>query len=107
MLEECIAQINTIFGRHNIFLGIDDRGHFSCHKINLIFVYFDSKYCIKFLQDMLKNNNNNNGGKTIQQNQQNDPTILDDETLNNGDIYITGSNGTRQISQKEVCIHCI
>lgn len=46
MLEECIAQVNTIFGRHNIFLGIDDRGHFSCHKINLIFVYFDTKYCI-------------------------------------------------------------
>ncbi|KAH9421181.1 hypothetical protein DERP_010122 [Dermatophagoides pteronyssinus] len=105
MLEECIAQVNTIFGRHNIFLGIDDRGHFSCHKINLIFVYFDTKYCIKFLQDMLKNNDNN---KTIQQNNRQTTTIdtsilNDDETfVDNGDnIYITGSNGTRQISQKE------
>lgn len=61
----------------------------------------------KFLQDMLKNNDNN---KTIQQNNRQttiDTSILnDDETfVDNGDnIYITGSNGTRQISQKEVCL---
>lgn len=97
MLEDCMAQINFILGKHNIFLGVDDRGHFSCHKINLIFVYFDPKYCIvskksllnlliskyseiflkKFLQDMLKNNNQQqqqtnklNTGTTIVQNNQ-------------------------------------
>ncbi|KAH9517774.1 hypothetical protein DERF_008407 [Dermatophagoides farinae] len=114
MLEECLSQINSIFGRHNIFLGIDDRGHFSCHKINLIFVYFDPKYCIKFLQDMLKNNNNKDLQTTKHQHQNNrnqhqniDTSILDGNSGDNrfiGDddnIYITGSSGTRQISQKE------
>lgn len=46
MLEEAIAQVNAVLSKHNVFLGLDDRGRYSCHKVELVFVYFDAKYCI-------------------------------------------------------------
>ena len=46
MLEQCIAQVNEVFSKHNVFVGVDDRGRYSCHKVNLVFVYFDAKYCV-------------------------------------------------------------
>ena len=46
MLESCMDKINSMFYKFNILVGIDDRGNLSCHKINLIFVYFDVNSCI-------------------------------------------------------------
>lgn len=46
MLESCMAKVNSMFYKFNILVGIDDRGNLSCHKINLIFVYFDVNPCI-------------------------------------------------------------
>lgn len=46
MLERCMAQVNAMLYKHNILLGIDDKGKLSCHKINLVFVYFDVNSCI-------------------------------------------------------------
>ncbi|KAH8034365.1 hypothetical protein HPB51_023495 [Rhipicephalus microplus] len=34
MLERCIASINSLFFRHKILLGLDDRGKISCHKVH-------------------------------------------------------------------------
>ena len=53
MLEQAIAQVNAVFGRHNIYLGVDDRGRYSCHKVNLIFIYFDTNYCVVCLQNQI------------------------------------------------------
>ena len=46
LLERCISQVNAMLYKYNILLGVDDRGHISCHKIYLVFVYFDVSYCI-------------------------------------------------------------
>ncbi|CAN7990610.1 unnamed protein product [Ixodes pacificus] len=35
MLERCIASINSLFFRHKILLGLDDRGKISCHKVHV------------------------------------------------------------------------
>lgn len=48
-LERCVAGVNRIFVKHNILLGVDDRGHLSCHKVNLCFIYFNAKPCIERL----------------------------------------------------------
>lgn len=45
-LERCLARVNEQFYKYNILLGVDDRGKISCHKINLIFLYFDGTECI-------------------------------------------------------------
>lgn len=54
-LESCVSSVNAIFVKHNLLLGIDDRGHLSCHKINLFFVYFDTSHCVKYLNEMIGN----------------------------------------------------
>lgn len=53
-LEACLQSVNAIFFKHNILLGVDDRGHLSCHKINLFFVYFDTSHCVRYLNQMLE-----------------------------------------------------
>ncbi|KAJ6223248.1 hypothetical protein RDWZM_001793 [Blomia tropicalis] len=105
MLEQCVAQVNAVFSRHNIFMGVDDRGRYSCHKINLVFIYFDAKYCVKYLQDMLANSEQRvTTNRMNNQLNDDDPALV---TLNNAilsidtsDIVITGSE-TRNISQRE------
>lgn len=116
MLEEAIAQVNAVLSKHNVFLGLDDRGRYSCHKVELVFVYFDAKYCIKFLQDMLNNSeqqvNSGGGAGSVRQNnsaQQFDSSSHQQAviTLSNtlqcidtADIIITGAT-PRKLSQKE------
>lgn len=45
-LERCLARVNEQFYKNNIILAVDDKGKISCHKINLIFLYFDGTECI-------------------------------------------------------------
>ena len=45
-MELCMAFINAGMLKHNIILGLDDRGKISCQKVNLCFIYFDSAECI-------------------------------------------------------------
>ena len=45
-MELCMAFINAGLLKHNIILGLDDRGKISCQKVNLCFIYFDSAECI-------------------------------------------------------------
>jgi len=101
MLEQAIAQVNGVFSKHNIFLGVDDRGRYSCHKVNLVFVYFDAKYCVKFLQDMLNNAEPQSADTTrIGKNSLVNFTLNSLQNIDTSDIIITGST-PKNISQKE------
>ena len=52
-LEKCMAFINSSLLKHNIILGVDDRGKLSCQKVNLCFIYLESADCIKKLEQIL------------------------------------------------------
>ena len=41
-----MASVNSSLIKHNLILGVDDRGKLSCHKVNLCFIYFDATECI-------------------------------------------------------------
>ena len=45
-LERCVALVNRVFSKHNILVGVDDRGRLSCHKVNLCFIYFKTQDCV-------------------------------------------------------------
>lgn len=49
-----MAFINSSLLKHNIILGVDDRGKLSCQKVNLCFIYFESADCIKKLEQILE-----------------------------------------------------
>ncbi|CAG2169756.1 unnamed protein product, partial [Oppiella nova] len=95
LLERCISQVNGMLYKYNILLGVDDRGSLSCHKINLIFIYFDVKYCIKFLNDMLENETLATNGQLSTTS-----TIISRMDINTSDITITGTQ-PKSVSQKE------
>lgn len=46
-LEKCMLKVNKNFLKHKILLVSIDRGHISCHKVNLHFIYYDSAECIE------------------------------------------------------------
>lgn len=120
MLESCVGSVNSLFFKHNLLLGVDDRGHLSCHKVNLFFIYFDTSHCIKYLNTMIVDYDNfnsriNNSTNDSSADTRNHPVLditaidLDDE-----DVIITNSAGVnsnlstsgtsyscRRISQKE------
>jgi len=60
-MEACMAFINTDLIKHNIILGLDDRGKISCQKVNLCFIYFDPTECIKKLESILEEKQDENG----------------------------------------------
>ncbi|KRZ62199.1 Vacuolar protein sorting-associated protein 52 -like protein [Trichinella nativa] len=45
-LSACVATVNRFLVRHNLLLCVDDRGKFSCHKIAIVFLYFNLDQCI-------------------------------------------------------------
>ncbi|RWS07066.1 uncharacterized protein B4U79_04036 [Dinothrombium tinctorium] len=98
MLERSVARVNETFIKHNILLGVDDRGKVSCHKVNLTFVYFDVRYCIKYLNDMLENDKRLE--ESAAANQTLPPLNFSQNEIDASDIIITGSSPTR-LSQKE------
>jgi hypothetical protein len=99
-----MAAVNEHFYKSNIILGVDDQGHFSCHKVNLVFVYFDVKPCIRYLSE-LTNLTANNGQATIQvtRDQALPPLDFDRMDIDNEDIVIRGAEGTspKTVSRKE------
>lgn len=92
-LEKCLAMVNKQLMRHKIILSLDDRGKISCHKVNLVFMYFDPAPCITFLNEFIERNEQN--GTTIEPGWE---ARLD---LAVNDIIIQGSNTTR-LSRKQV-----
>ncbi|XP_070395980.1 uncharacterized protein [Dermacentor albipictus] len=112
MLERCIASINSLFFRHKILLGLDDRGKISCHKVHLIFVYFDVSQCIRYLYEMLENQDRQDAldaratGDTTNSARNGAALYPVDRTrmdIDVSDIIITGSSSTTRISQRENC----
>ncbi|KAK8765308.1 hypothetical protein V5799_032082 [Amblyomma americanum] len=110
MLERCIASINSLFFRHKILLGLDDRGKISCHKVHLIFVYFDVSACIRYLYEMLENQDRQDAldaratGDTTNSARNGAALYPVDRTrmdIDMSDIIITGSSSTTRISQRE------
>ncbi|CAN7992994.1 unnamed protein product [Ixodes hexagonus] len=99
MLERCIASINSLFFRHKILLGLDDRGKISCHKVHLIFVYFDVSPCIRYLYEMLENQDRQDAlDARAAALYPVDRARMDIDT---SDIIITGGSSTTRISQRE------
>lgn len=45
-LERCLARVNEHLYKNKILVAVEDKGKLSCHKINLIFMYFDGTECI-------------------------------------------------------------
>ncbi|XP_074597476.1 uncharacterized protein LOC141852375 isoform X2 [Brevipalpus obovatus] len=103
LLEHCLARVNEIFLKNNILFGVDDRGKLSCHKVNLVFVYFDCTYCIKYLNDMIVNDD-----QSGQESSTNPTNSFSWSQLRGdieaADIIITGSNSgshSTRYSQRE------
>ncbi|GAB6025008.1 hypothetical protein CHUAL_010119 [Chamberlinius hualienensis] len=99
-LERCVAQVNKYFIKHKILLGVDDRGKLSCHKVNLIYVYFDCVDCVRKLNEVIENEDkiveDRNEGP---QNKRNDFRARMD--IDESDIIITGNTNTRVQRQTE------
>lgn len=110
-LEKCFATVNRYLHKHNILIGMDDVGEYSCHKINLIFVYFKPNECIGEIKLFLANNDWIVTHSSAQQTASVDVPSTAHLTWNNtmtaidtNDILITG-NAPRSIPQKEVRIN--
>lgn len=93
-LEKCLARVNRQLIKHKILLVLDDRGHISCHKVNLCFLYFDSSQCIQFLNEFLEQTEQN-GGEAIKAGWE---SKLD---IDVNDIVIQGANPVR-VSRRQV-----
>ncbi|XP_055539053.1 uncharacterized protein LOC129726421 isoform X2 [Wyeomyia smithii] len=91
-LERCMARVNKQLIRHKILLVLDDRGHISCHKVNLCFMYFEPSQCISYLNEFIERSEQN--GNTIESGWE---SRLDVTT---NDIVIQGANTTR-LSRKQ------
>ncbi|XP_055601332.1 uncharacterized protein LOC129750129 isoform X2 [Uranotaenia lowii] len=91
-LERCMARVNKQLIRHKILLALDDRGHISCHKVNLCFMYFEPSQCISYLNEFIERCEQN--GNTIEPGWE---TRLD---VAANDIVIQGANTTR-LSRKQ------
>nr|XP_049465508.1 uncharacterized protein LOC120957126 isoform X3 [Anopheles coluzzii] len=91
-LERCMARVNKQLIRHKILLALDDRGHISCHKVNLCFLYFEPSQCISYLNEFIERSEQN--GNTIEPGWE---SRLDVAT---NDIVIQGANTTR-LSRKQ------
>uniref|UniRef100_A0A182NC06 Transmembrane protein 268 n=1 Tax=Anopheles dirus TaxID=7168 RepID=A0A182NC06_9DIPT len=91
-LERCMARVNKQLVRHKILLALDDRGHISCHKVNLCFLYFDPAQCISYLNEFIERSEQN--GNTIE------PGWESRLDVTTNDIVIQGSNTTR-LSRKQ------
>ena len=94
-LERCMARVNKLLIRHKILLALDDRGHISCHKVNLCFIYFDPAQCISYLNEFIERSEQN--GNTIE------PGWERRLDVPISDIIIQGANTTR-LSRKQVSV---
>ncbi|XP_035914988.1 uncharacterized protein LOC118513403 isoform X3 [Anopheles stephensi] len=91
-LERCMARVNKQLIRHKILLALDDRGHISCHKVNLCFMYFEPSQCISYLNEFIERSEQN--GNTIE------PGWESRLDVTTNDIIIQGANTTR-LSRKQ------
>ena len=74
--------------KHNLLLGVDDKGHLSCHKINLYFIYFNLSQCVQFLNDLLVTPVSGNASSRT--NGHLPPIDITNIDIEDGDVIITG-----------------
>uniref|UniRef100_A0A914W7G2 Transmembrane protein 268 n=1 Tax=Plectus sambesii TaxID=2011161 RepID=A0A914W7G2_9BILA len=51
-LHHCVRSANKILIRHNLLVGVEDRGKLSCHKIAIHFIYFRTSDCMSKIMQM-------------------------------------------------------
>lgn len=100
-LERCVAKANQLLMRHNIILGVDDRGKLSCQKTHLCFIYFDTSDCVKKLQSLIEAEENTNQAERNPEEQRRHSEFQSRMDIDDSDIIVTGANTTR-ISRKQV-----
>merc|ERR1712071_578023 len=99
-LEKCVAKANQLLIRHNIILGVDDRGKLSCQKTHLCFIYFDTSDCVKKLQSIIKAEENVSQAEANPEEQRRRTEFHSRMDIDDSDIVVTGANTTR-ISRKQ------
>jgi len=96
-----VAKANQQLIRHNIILGVDDRGKLSCQKTHLCFIYFDTSDCVKKLQSLIEAEENTNQTERNPEEQRRHDEFHSRMDIDDSDIVVTGANTTR-ISRKQV-----
>jgi len=99
-LERCVAKANQQLIRHNIILGVDDRGKLSCQKTHLCFIYFDTADCVKKLQSIIEAEENVSQAEANPEEQRRRTEFHSRMDIDDSDIVVTGANTTR-ISRKQ------
>lgn len=59
-LRHCVKDANRILMPYNLIAGVQDRGQLSCHKVVIIFVYFNMSGCQKDMERLIKIQNSTN-----------------------------------------------
>jgi len=90
MLESCMAMVNVGLIKHNLLLGLDDRGKVSCHKVNICFVYFNPTECLAKLEKLLneKPDENTENGEIFDR----EAYLRDTEGFNSVEVVVAGRN---------------
>jgi len=96
-LEKCMASVNSGLVKHNLLLGLDDRGKISCHKVNLCFLYFDYTKCVAHLEKLLneKPDERAENGAVFDR----DTYLRDTEGFDDVEVVVAGRNSV-QVGKK-------
>jgi len=96
-LEKCMASVNSGLVKHNLLLGLDDRGKISCHKVNLCFLFFDNTNCVAHLEKLLneKPDERAENGAVFDR----DTYLKDTEEFDDVEVVVAGRNSV-QVGKK-------
>jgi len=96
-LEKCMASVNSGLVKHNLLLGLDDRGKISCHKVNLCFLFFDNTNCVAHLEKLLneKPDERAENGAVFDR----DTYLKDTEGFDDVEVVVAGRNSV-QVGKK-------
>jgi hypothetical protein len=53
-LRHCVKDANRILLPYNLIAGVQDRGQLSCHKVVILFIYFETSECVKDVERLIK-----------------------------------------------------
>uniref|UniRef100_A0AC34GXK2 RNA helicase n=1 Tax=Panagrolaimus sp. ES5 TaxID=591445 RepID=A0AC34GXK2_9BILA len=53
-LAQLVGEVNKHLLHYNLIAGVQDRGQLSCHKVVIIFMFYESKECIVDIEKMLR-----------------------------------------------------
>jgi len=91
-MEKCMSVVNQSLIKHNLLLGVDDRGKISCHKVNLVFIYFEPADCIKRLETVLAEKPEENGEAG---GFNRDQYLREVEQFDDAEVVVAGRNAVR------------